>query len=110
MTTPGPIRIGSQRRAVVPTFAGRTSVNVMELTEFEPDRRLAMRSISGFPFEVRIAIDFAQIADGTRLGWLVSFEPRGLLRPSGPILAAIYKRSFTKDLKTLKSMMESGAL
>ncbi len=30
LLTPGPIAIGSRRRAVVPTFAGRTSDNMME--------------------------------------------------------------------------------
>ena len=61
----------------------------MELTEFEPDRRLAMRSVSGFPFEVRIAIDFVPVGDDCRLDWLVSFEPGGLLRPTGPLLAGV---------------------
>ena len=43
LITPGPSRVGSRRRAVVRTFGGRTSENVMELTELEPGRRLAMR-------------------------------------------------------------------
>ena len=73
--TPGPMGVGTRRRAVVPGFAGRTMENVMELTEFEPDRRLAMRSVSGFPFEVRIAIDLVPVADDCRLDWLTSFDP-----------------------------------
>ena len=110
LLTPGPMGVGAQRRAVVPMFGGRTTENVMELTEFEPDRRLAMRSISGFPFEVRICIDFVRVCDGTRLDWLVSFEPGGLLKPTAPLLAATYKRSFAKDLQRLKAMMEAGDL
>jgi uncharacterized protein YndB with AHSA1/START domain len=110
LTTPGPMAIGTRRRAVVPTFAGRTTENEMELTEFEPNRRLAMRSISWFPFEVRISIDFDRLGDATRLDWLVSFEPGGLLRPTAPILAAVYRRSFAKDLETLKAMMEADEL
>ena len=110
LTTSGPMGIGSRRRAVVRTFGGRTTQNEMELTEFQPDRRLAMRSISGFPFEVRISIDFVGLDDRTRLDWLVSFEPRRVLRPMGPILAAVYKRSFAVDLENLKTMMEAGTL
>ena len=110
LTTPGPMGIGTRRRAVVPTFAGRTTVNEMELTEFEPNRRLAMRSISGFPFEVRIAIDFIRVGDGTRLDWCASFEPGGVLRPVGPLLAAFYKWSFARDLEDLKSLMDANAL
>lgn len=69
-----------------------------------------MRSISGFPFEVRISIDFVGLDDRTRLDWLVSFEPRRVLRLMGPILAAVYKRSFAVDLENLKTMMEAGTL
>jgi uncharacterized membrane protein len=110
LLTPGPMGVGTQRRATVPTFGGRTTENVMELTEFEPNRKLAMRSISGFPFEVRISIDFVPVGDGTRLDWLVSFEPGGLLKPTAPLLAAVYKRSFAKDLQKLKALMEAGKL
>jgi uncharacterized protein YndB with AHSA1/START domain len=110
LTTPGPMGIGTRRRAVVPTFGGRTTENEMELTEFVPNRRLAMGSISGFPFEVRISIDFVPLGDGTRLDWLVSFEPGGLLRPMAPLLAAVYKRAFAKDLENLKAMMEASVL
>lgn len=46
----------------------------------------------------------------TRLDWLVSFEPGGLLRPMAPLLAAVYKRTFAKDLENLKAMMEAGDL
>jgi uncharacterized membrane protein len=108
--TPGPMRVGTRRRAVVPTFGGRTTENEMELTEFEQDRRLAMRSVSGFPFEVRIAIDFVPVGAACRLDWLVSFQPGGVLRPTGPLLAAGYKRAFAKDLERLKALMEAGEL
>ncbi len=82
----------------------------MELTEFEPDRRLAMRGISGFPVPVRITIDFESRGGGTRLVWVTFLEPRGLLRLVGPLLAAVFKSAFAKDLQNLKSMMESGSL
>ena len=108
--TPGPMGVGTRRRAIVPGVAGRTMENVMELTEFEPDRRLAMRSVSGLPFEVRIAIDLVPVGDGCRLDWVVSFAPGGILRPIGPLLAGAYKRTFSKDLAKLKAMMESGEL
>jgi uncharacterized protein YndB with AHSA1/START domain len=110
LITPGPMRVGTRRRAVVPTFAGRTSENVMELTELEPDRRLVMRGISGFPFEVRFALHLLPTGNTTRLEWHGSFEPRGLLRPAGRPIAAIFARALRKDLENLKSMMDSGEL
>ncbi len=32
------------------------------------------------------------------------------MRPMAPLLAAVYKRSFAKDLSNLKTMMEAGEL
>jgi uncharacterized protein YndB with AHSA1/START domain len=110
MTTPGPFRVGSKRRAVVPLFGGRTTENEMELTEFELNRRLAMRGVSGFAFLVRVSIDFERVETGTRLEWTTYLEPRGLLKAIGPILAAAYEWSFRKDLAKLKAMMEAGEL
>ncbi len=110
LITPGPLRVGSRRRAVVPGFGGRTMENEMELTELEPDRRLAMRGVAGFPFPVRIVADLEPVADGALLRWTTYLEPGGVARLLGPVLAASYKRSFAKDLANLKSMMESGAL
>ena len=110
LITPGPMRVGSRRRAVIPGVAGRTSENVMELTEFEPDRRLAMRGVSGFPVPVRIAIDLAPRGPGTLVTWVTYLEPTGQLRLAGPLLGWGYKALFSKDLARLKSMMEAGTL
>ena len=110
LLTPGPMRVGSRRRAVVPGLAGRTSENVMELTELEPSRRLAMRAVSGLPFPFRIAIELAPRGAATDLQWTAFLEPTGLLQPAGPLLAAVYRRLFAKDLRRLKAMMEAGTL
>jgi uncharacterized protein YndB with AHSA1/START domain len=110
LITPGPLRVGSRRRAVVPLVGGRTMVNEMELTELVPDRRLAMRGVAGFPFPVRIVAELEPADGGTLLRWTTFLEPGGLAKLIGPVLAAGYKRSFAKDLARLKWMMESGAL
>ena len=110
LITPGPLRVGSRRRAVVPGVAGRTMENEMELTELVPDRRLAMRGVAGFPFPVRIVAELEPAGGGALLRWTTYLEPGGVGKLFGPVLAAGYKRSFAKDLANLKSMMESGAL
>jgi uncharacterized protein YndB with AHSA1/START domain len=110
LLTPGPLAVGSRRRAVVPGFAGRTTENEMELTELVPDRRLAMRGVAGFPFAVRIVAELDPAEGGASLRWTTWLEPGGIAKLLGPLIAASYKRSFAKDLARLKSMMESGAL
>lgn len=82
----------------------------MELTEFEPDRRLAMRGFSGFPFPVRVTIDLEGRDGETAIAWATFIEPRGLLRLASPLLAAAFRGTFARDLERLKAMMESGAL
>ena len=110
LITPGPMRVGSQRRAVNPMFAGRRSENVVELMEYEENRRLAMRGVSGFAFPVTIAIDLREQGGATTINWSTDMRPTGLLRPFGGLLASVYRASFRKDLARLKTMMEAGQL
>jgi uncharacterized protein YndB with AHSA1/START domain len=42
LLTPGPLRKGSRRRAVIKGFAGRTMQNGAEMIEFEPNRRMVV--------------------------------------------------------------------
>ena len=86
------------------------SSHEMELTELVPDRRLAMRGVSGFPFAVRILAELEPAHRGALPRWTTWLEPGGVARLLGPVLAASYRRSFARDLVNLKAMMESGAL
>jgi Polyketide cyclase / dehydrase and lipid transport len=53
VTTPGPVGVGSRRRATVRRFGGGTTENEIEITELEPERRVAVRSIESLmPFIV----------------------------------------------------------
>lgn len=108
LITPGPLGVGSRRRAVIKTFAGRTMVNHAEMIEFEPNRRMVVdidRPIPG-----RLVIDFLPAGEGTRLDWTADFSGRGILRPLGPLLMRFYAWAFQKDLNRLKELMESGRL
>lgn len=107
-TTPGPVGVGTRRHAVGRGYGMKTE-NDAEVTEFEPGRRIALKSLSG-PMSFLVEMDFAEIPGGTRVDWAWSFFPRGPLKVGGPLIAAIFRRQFAKDLATLKAMMESGEL
>jgi uncharacterized protein YndB with AHSA1/START domain len=109
LLTPGPLGVGSRRRAVIKGFAGRPMVNEAEMVEFEPNRKMVVRLIDA-PFPARIVIDFLPVGRGTRLDWAAEVTPRGLLRPAGPLLLRFYRWAFQKDLDNLKTLMESGRL
>jgi uncharacterized membrane protein len=108
MTSEGAVGVGSTRRAVVRSF-GRTTENEAEVTEFEPNRRIALQGISAaLPF--RVSMDFQRVTGGTRVDWTWELAPRGFLKLAGPLLTGVFRRQFHKDLNKLKDLMESGAL
>ena len=109
LLTPGPLRKGSRRRALVKGFAGRPRQNEAEMIEFEQDRRMVVEVLDG-PIPARIVIELTPIDAGTRLDWTAIFSPRGLLAPTAPLLARFYRLAFEKDLRTLKALMDRGEL
>lgn len=109
LITPGPLGLGSRRRAVIKTFGGRTTVNEAEMVGFEPNRQMVVELIDS-PIPTRIVIDFLAVDPGTRLDWTAEFSPRGALKPTGPLLGFFYRWAFQKDLENLKELMERGQL
>jgi uncharacterized protein YndB with AHSA1/START domain len=109
MTTQGPAAIGSRRRATVRRFGGGTTENEIEITEFEPNERIAVRSIeSAVPFTS--SLSFTPVGDATRVDWRWDFALRGWLRPLGGLVGSMFARTLRHDLQRLKSMMEAGEL
>jgi uncharacterized protein YndB with AHSA1/START domain len=109
LLTPGPLRKGSRRRALVKGFACRPMLNEAEMIEFEQDRRMVVEVLDG-PIPARIVIELTPADGGTRLDWTGIFSPRGLLAPTAPLLARFYRMAFEKDLRTLKALMDRGEL
>lgn len=109
LLTPGPLRKGSRRRAVIKGFAGRTMQNEAEMVEFEQDRRMVIDVLDA-PIPARIVIEVTPIDGGTRLDWTGIVSPRGILAPTAPLIARFYRMVFQKDLKNLKALMERAVL
>lgn len=109
VTTPGPVGIGSRRRATVRRLGGGTWENEIEVTDFEPNRRIAVRSVESIvPFAS--AWSMAAANGGTRVDWRWEIQLRGWMRPFGPFVLGVFGRSFGRDLQRLKAIMESGDL
>jgi uncharacterized protein YndB with AHSA1/START domain len=109
VTTAGPVGVGSRRRATVRRFGGGTTQNEIEVTAFEPNRRIALRSIES-PVPFNTAYTLTPIGLGTRVDWDWDFELKGGLRLVAPLIRSMFARSFRADLARLKSMMEAGQL
>ena len=109
LLTPGPLRKGSRRRAVIKGFAGRTMQNEAEMIEFEPNRRMVVEVLDA-PMPVRIVIGFTPVEGGTRPDWTGIISPRGILAPTAPLMSRFYRLAFEKDLRNLKVLMDRRQL
>jgi uncharacterized protein YndB with AHSA1/START domain len=109
LLTPGALRKGSRRRALVKGFAGRTMQNDAEMVEFEPNRRMVVDLLDA-PFPARFVIELTPIDGGTRLDWTGTFSPHGLLAPAAGLIAGFYRMAFEKDLRKLKALMDRREL
>jgi uncharacterized protein YndB with AHSA1/START domain len=109
MTTPGPVRVGSRRRATVRRPGRGTTENEIEVTAIEPERSMAVRSIEA-PVPFTSSWTFTPVGDATRVDWRWDFQLRGWMRPIDIILGPAFARTFRRDLDRLKSMMETGEL
>ena len=111
LLTAGPPRVGSRRRAVVKGMFGGTMESVMEVTELEPNRAVALKLISAsWGGTGRTRYTFEQVGDGTRVDWHWEMEPGGWMKPLAVPFMALFGLGFQKDLNNLKAMMESGRL
>jgi uncharacterized membrane protein len=108
ITSPGPIGVGSKAHLVA-KFLGRRIENFAEITEFEPNRRVTMRSTSGpLPFRGSLAVE--PVEGGTRVDTTVELEPGGLFKLAEPLVMGMAKRQWESDLANLKDLMEAHAL
>jgi len=90
-------------------MGGGTTENEIEITELDPERRVAVRSIESIaPFTSFWT--FEPVAGGTRVEWQWDFQLTGLLALFGPVLGWSFGRSFRRDLERLKVLLDSGTL
>ncbi len=106
--TSPPARIGS-RIAFVAHFLGRRIAYTYEVRELVPGQRFVMSTAEG-PFPMRTTYTWADTVDGgTTMTLRNDGEPSGFGRLAAPAMAAAMRRANLKDLRALKTLLESGA-
>lgn len=107
LLTGEPFGLGSQvvREA---TFLGRRIDYVNEIVEYEPGRRLVMRSVKA-PFPMTIVYEFEDAEDGTLVRIHAQGDASGFYSLAGPLLARVVKRAIAGDLVRLKAVLETGS-
>jgi uncharacterized protein YndB with AHSA1/START domain len=102
--TPPPVGVGS-RMDFVATFLGRRLAYTYEVAEFDPERRLVMRTADG-PFPMETTYTWEPVDDGTRMTLRNRGRPSGFSAVAGPFMAAAMRRANRKDLAALKDRLE----
>lgn len=104
-TNEGPLGIGTQFTSVR-KFMGRKMESGIEFVIYEPNRRIAFKSISGSsPFEQSFL--FESTAEGTRLTSLLELQTGGLMGLAEPLIASSVRREMDANFGDLKDMLES---
>jgi hypothetical protein len=87
-------------------FLGRRIEYVNEIEEYDPPRRLAMRSVKA-PFPMTVVYEFEEAGEGATLARIrAGGDTRGFYSVAGPLLNQMVKRGISRDLDALKDLME----
>jgi hypothetical protein len=106
--TPPPVGVGS-RMDFVASFLGRRLAYTYEVVEWEPARRLVMRTTDG-PFPMETVYTWEPVGDAsTRMTLGNRGEPTGFSRFTAPMMERAMRRATTKDLARLRVILEAPA-
>lgn len=106
--TEKPVAVGS-RIAFVARFLGRKLEYTYEITTYDPDEKLVMRTAEGpFPMETSYRWNDAP-GGGTVMSLRNRGEPAGFSKIVAPLMAAAIRRANKKDLALLKKILEARA-
>lgn len=103
-TSPPPIGVGStyDQRA---RFLGREIVSSFEVVEYEPDRRIRIRTVDGpMPMDITREVDPLG-EDGARVRATIRGGPTGLLRLLDPLTRRMVQRSVRGDYARLAELL-----
>lgn len=103
-TSPPPIGVGStyDQRA---RFLGREIVSSFEVVEYEPDRRIRIRTVDGpMPMDITREVDPLD-EDGARVRAIIRGGPTGLLRLLDPLTRRMVQRSVRGDYARLAELL-----
>ena len=105
--TSPPVGVGS-RIAFVARFLGRRIAYTYEVTEYEPQHQLVMRTAQG-PFPMETTYTWHPVEGGTRMTLRNRGEPSGFGSVAAPMIAAAMRRANRNDLAMLATVLGSDA-
>jgi polyketide cyclase/dehydrase/lipid transport protein len=102
---PGGVGVGTRVERLA-NFLGRRVEYVNEIEEYDPPRRLAMRSVKA-PFPMTVVYEFEEAGEDATLARIrAGGETGGFYSVAGPLLNTMVRRGIKRDLEALKDLME----
>lgn len=104
-TSEPPLRVGSTYDQEA-RFLGRPIRSSFEVVEYEPDRRIRIRTTAGtLPLDITREV-LPQPDGGTTLHAIIRGEPTGVLRLLGPLTQRMVERNVRADYARLQEMLD----
>jgi len=103
-TPDGPTQVGTKVRDVR-TFLGQKMDSTFEVTEFEPNKKVAFKSTSG-PIQFMFSQTFEPAGSGTKVSVHVEMEAKGFFKLAEGALGNNLKKTFEEQSAKLKSILE----
>ena len=107
--TEGPIRIGTKFSEVA-KMMGRRISTTCEITELEPNKKIAFKATSDGPMEYQTTYTLEPNGAATRLRIVGSFRTKGLWRLLEPFLKGEVKKESQQELTIMKKVIETRTL
>jgi uncharacterized protein YndB with AHSA1/START domain len=102
--TDGDVGVGTRVERVA-NFRGKRIVYVNEISEYEPPKRLVMRSVEA-PFPMTVTYEFDADDGGTLARIHTGGDADGFYALAAPVLSRMVARGVRRDLAALKKLME----
>jgi hypothetical protein len=108
-TSGGSLGVGARFLVFERVLGRRTPGTEYEVTEYEPNRIAAWKTVSG-SLPLKFWRTFARVESGTRFDVRYEGEPRGFLALAWPLIIRMVKRQQGGDMRKLKELMEVRTL
>ena len=106
-TSEDPVAVGATARGVS-EFLGQRIEWTSEVTEYEPNRKVKLRIISG-PMLMEQSLTFEPVEGATRLTMAGEGEFGGLFKLAQPVVNRSMKKQSEANLANLKDILEAEA-
>lgn len=105
-TSEGPVDVGATYR-LVDRFLGWSGEETLEISEYEPNRKLGYKVTGGPIPSIEMRYTFSEVEGGTRIDMLGQGELRGFSKLAHPLVRFMVRRMMDSDNAKLQRLLES---